>query len=148
MARLLPLLASLLSVDVSLMVQRTRRNVILYSIAALFLLTAYGAGVGALVVWLATMMNAAAAFGVVAGVSLLTVLILLLVMTVKNRADERRRREAAANNRALLMTTAVSLLPIMMKSRPLMAAAVTGGVALFALRMLGGSGDGSETPDA
>ncbi len=142
------MLASLLSVDISLMVQRTRRNAILYAIAALFLLTAYGAGVGALIVWLSTRMDAAAAFGVVAGISLLIVLIVLLIVTVKNRADERRRREAAANNRALLMTTAVSLLPVMMKSRPLMAAAVTGGIALFALRMMGGSGDGAGTPDA
>lgn len=142
------MLASLLSVDVSLMVQRTRRNVVLYAIAALFLLTAYGAGVGALAVWLTSMMSAAAALGVVAALSLSIALVVLIVVMVKNRADERRRREAAANNRALLMTTAVSLLPVMMKSRPLMAAAVTGGIALFALRMLGGSGDETGAPDA
>ncbi len=144
MGRLLPLVASLLSVDVSLLVQRARRNAILFAIAGLFILTAYGAAVAALAVWLSTRMHPAAALGVVAGISLAIALVIALVVVIKNKQDARRRREAAANNRALLLTTAVSLLPVMMKSRPLMAAAVTGGVALFALRMLGGSADQSD----
>ncbi|MCO5731772.1 hypothetical protein [Rhizobium sp. SSA_523] len=131
-----------------MMIHRTRRNAILYGLIALFLLTAYGAGVAALAVWLARRMTPVAALGSVAGLALLLVLIIVLVVAVKNKADERKRREAAANNRALMMTTAVSLLPVMMKSRPLMAAAVTGGVALFALRMLGGGRDAGDPPDA
>lgn len=146
MARLLPLLTSLLSIDVSLLVQQTRRNALLYAVIALFVLTAYGAGVAALAVWLSAMMSPAAALGLVAALALAIALFVVIILMVKNRADERRRREAAANHRALLMTTAVTLLPVMMKSRPLMAAAVTGGLALFALRMMGGSAGENDPP--
>ncbi|TRL34957.1 hypothetical protein [Rhizobium straminoryzae] len=147
MARLLPLLTSILSLDVGMFVQRTRRNVLLFAIMALFLLTAYGAGVAALAMWLASSMSPVAALGIVAALSLSVALIVLVIVLIQNRVDERRRREAAANNRALLMTTAVSLLPVMMKSRPLMAAAVTGGLALFALRMMGGSSPEDGSPE-
>jgi hypothetical protein len=139
MGGLAPLLASLLAVDMRATVGRLRRTAVFYAIAGLFILTAYGAGVAALAIYLSTMMHPAAAFGLIALVSLIIALIVVGILALKNKAEERHRREAAAGNRTLMVTAALSALPIMMKSRPLMAAAVTGGVGLVVLRMLGGS---------
>ncbi|MNL85166.1 hypothetical protein D3C87_2133860 [compost metagenome] len=60
-----------------------------------------------------------------------------------NAAEERRkRREAAANSqRALAMTAAVSALPFLMKSKPLMLLAVAGGLGFLATKG-GGSRQG------
>ena len=146
MGGLAPLLASLMAVDIRATVQRTRRNAIFYAIAGLFVLTAYGAAVAAFAVWLSTQMSTAAALGIVALLALAIALLLFSIVMMKNRADERRRREAAAGNRTLMMTAAVSALPLLMKSRPLRAAAISGGAALIALRMLGGSTDDPAQP--
>lgn len=145
MGALAPLLASLLTADVRGFAQRAKRNVILYAIAALFALTAYGTGIAALAVYLARKIGPVSALGAVAGASLLIVLVILLVVSLKNKADERRRREAAAGSRAMMLTAAVSALPLLIKSRPLMAAAISGGVGLIALKLLGGGNDPSDT---
>jgi len=141
MGGLAPLLMSLVSMDLRSTVQRLRRNTLLYAIAALFVLTAYGAGVAAFAVYLATMMSIAAALGIVALMAIAVALLLLSVVLLKNRVDERRRREQAAGNRALMITAAVSALPILLKSRPLAAAAVVSGIALLATRFLGARSD-------
>ncbi|WP_137131441.1 hypothetical protein [Rhizobium sp. FY34] len=146
MGGLAPLLASLLAVDMRATLRRTRRTALFSAIAGLFLLTAYGAGVAAITVWLSTQMSMVAALGLVAIFALTIALILIAVLMMKNRADERRRREASAGNRTLMITAAFSALPFLMKSRPLMAAALTGGAALLALRLLGGSSDDPVPP--
>ncbi|WP_312222378.1 hypothetical protein [Rhizobium rhizoryzae] len=144
MGALAPLLASLLTSDVRGFAQRTKRNVILYAIAALFALTAYGTGIAALAVYLARKIGPVTALASVAGGSLLIVLIILLAVSIKNKADEKRRREAAAGSRAMMLTAAVSALPLLVKSKPLMAAAISGGVGLIALKLLGGGNDPSD----
>jgi hypothetical protein len=138
MGALAPLLASLLTSDVRGFAQRTKRNVILYAIAALFALTAYGTGIAALAVYLARKIGPVTALASVAGGSL------LIVVSIKNKADEKRRREAAAGSRAMMLTAAVSALPLLVKSKPLMAAAISGGVGLIALKLLGGGNDPSD----
>lgn len=135
------MLASLLAADVKGFAQRTKRNVIVYAFVGLFLLTAYGAGIAALAVWLATMMSLAEALGIVAAASIVIALIMILFVVLKNRADEKKRREAAAGSRAMMLTAAVTALPLLMKSKPLMAAAISGGVGLVALKLLGGRHD-------
>jgi hypothetical protein len=148
MGGLAPLLMSLVSMDVSATVSRLRRNTVLYVIAALFVLTAYGAAVAAFAVYLATMMSIAAALGIVALLALAFALLVFSVVLLKNKADERRRREQAASSRALMITAALSALPILMKSRPLAAATVLGGITLFAMRAMGGNPDDPAQPDA
>ncbi|WP_377296745.1 hypothetical protein [Rhizobium sp. SGZ-381] len=148
MGGLAPLIASLVSMDMRSTVHRLRRNTVLYAIAALFVLTAYGAGVAAFAVYLATMMSIAAALGIVALLALAVALLVFSIVLLKNRADERRRREQAAGNRALMITAAVSALPILLKSRPLAAAAVVSGLALLVTRFMGAGSDNEAEPGA
>jgi predicted RND superfamily exporter protein len=86
-------------------------------------------------------MDPVEALGIVAIIALALAFLMFTVVMLTNRAEERRRREAASGSRALMLTAALSALPLLMKSRPLIAASVTGGLALLALRLLGGSGE-------
>lgn len=143
---LAPILASLLAVDVHAMTKRLRRNAVLYAIAGLFLLTAYAAGVTALAVYLATKMHPAAAVGVVALAALVVAMVFFLAIMIGNRAEARRRRKAAAANsgKAMMLTAAMSALPLVIRSKPLVAVAVAGGLAMFAGSMLGGGSRSSD----
>lgn len=145
MGGLAPLLATLLATDVRGFAQRTKRNVTLYAIVGLFVLTAYGTGVAALAVYLARKIGPVSALGTVAGASLLVALVIVLFISIKNNADEKRRREAASGSRAMMLTAAVTALPLLIKSRPLMAAAISGGVGLIALKLLGGGNNPTDS---
>lgn len=143
---LAPVLASLLAVDMGAFTRRMRRNAVLYAIAGLFLLTAYVAGVAALAVYMATMMHPAAAVGIVALAAFVVAMIFLAVISICNRAEEKRRRKAAAANsgKAMMLTAAMSALPLVIRSKPLAAVAVAGGLAVVLGRVLGGSSSSDE----
>ncbi len=149
MGGLAPILASLLAVDIHAFTKRIRRNAILYAIAGFFMLTAYAAGVTALGIYLATMMDPAAAAAVVAFAAFIVALIFFCAVMISNRAEEKRRRQAAAANsgKAMMLTAAMTALPMVIRSKPLAAVAIAGGLALVLGKTLGGGpGDpGDET---
>ena len=136
LARLAPLLASFLALDVAQMLGRLRRNAVIYALMLLFGLTAYGALVAAAAVLLAEELGALGALLGVAGASILLLLVLLLAVRISARAEEKRRREAASDsgNRALMATAALSVLPVVVKSRSLAILAVAGGLGYLAVK--------------
>lgn len=134
-----PLLASFIATDVAAMKRKFRRNAILYGIALVLFLTTYVLLVTALAVYLGTLWGTLAALLVAAGGAFLLGLIILACVAIANSAEEKRRREAAAanSNKALAVTAAVSALPILMRSKPLLLLAAVGGLGFLALRGTG-----------
>ncbi|PTW62938.1 hypothetical protein C8N35_101987 [Breoghania corrubedonensis] len=139
-SRLGPLIASTLFSDVAPALRRARRNTVLYGLCAVFALTGYGALVIALGIWIGEAYGALeAAFTIAVAMIALAVLVLLVVM-IANRID-RRRHAARDRSRTMTATLALSLLPVVVRSRPLMATAVAGGLAFVILSMLSGGDD-------
>jgi hypothetical protein len=134
-----PLLASFIAMDLAAMKRRLRRNAILYGIAILFLLTTYGLLVAALAVWLGSIWGLPMALLVMAGGAMALALVTIASVSLANSSAERKRREAAAANssRALAVTAAVSALPILMKSKPLLLLAAVGGLGFLATKGTG-----------
>jgi len=134
-----PLLASLAATDVAAFKRRLQRNAILYAFALLFLLTAYALGVAALAVQLGSLWGMPIGLLVVAGGALVLAFIMYLWVVLENRAEARRKREAAAANssKALMVTAAISALPLVAKSRPLLLASVAVGLGFLLTRGMG-----------
>ncbi|CDZ25962.1 hypothetical protein [Neorhizobium galegae] len=141
MAGLGPLLASLAAMDVAAFTRRLKRNAVLYALVLLFLLTAYGLLVAALAVYLASIWGPPMALLAVAGGALVLAFIVYLCAVIANASEQRRKREAAASNssKALMMTAALTALPLLVKSRPLLLVAVVGGLGFLATRTMGAS---------
>ncbi len=139
LTKLVPLLASLAAVDASAFINRLRRNVIIYALVLLFALTTYGTLVAAATVMIARSLGVVGALLAVAGSAAFLALFLYLVMRGVTRADERRKREAVATSgsKALMVTAALSALPVLVRSRPLVLIAVAGGLGYLAMRSLG-----------
>lgn len=131
-----PLLASLLAADVTAFKRRLQRNAILYVFALLFLLTAYALGVAALAVQLGSLWGMPIGLLIVAGGALVLALIMYLWVVMENRAEARRKREAAAANssKALMVTAAISALPLVAKSRPLLLVLAVAGLGFLVSR--------------
>lgn len=134
-----PLLASFIATDVAAMKRKLRRNAILYGVAFILFLTTYVLLVAALAVHLGTLWGMPVALLVVAGGALLLGLVLMACVAIANSAQERRRREAAAanSNKALAITAAVSALPLLLKSKPLLLMAAAGGLGFLAMKGTG-----------
>ena len=111
----------------------------LYALILLFVLTAYGALVGAAAVAIAERMGVVSALLVVAGAALLLALFIYLVALLIRRSEEKRKREAAAagGSRALMITAALSVLPVVVRSRPLALLAAAGGLGYFLVKGTG-----------
>ncbi len=137
-----PLIASFIATDVTAMKRKIKRNAILYGIAAAFLWTAYGLLVAALAIHLGERWGLPVAMLVIAGGMIAMALFIIACVMMANAADERRKKRIAAANsqKALAMTAAVSALPLLMKSKPLLLLAVAGGLGFLATK--GGSGLG------
>ncbi len=136
LTRLAPLLASVAAVDVAQFLGRLRRNALMYALVLLFSLTAYFALVAAGAVLMAERMGAIGALLVIAGAAAFLALVILLAMRLAARAEEKRKQEAVASGggRALMATAALSVLPIVVKSRSLGILAVAGGLGYLAMR--------------
>jgi hypothetical protein len=134
-----PLLASLAALDIASLTARLKRNAVLYGFALIFLFTAYVLLVAALAVYLGQTWGMPVALVVVAGGALLLGLIMFLWVALANRAEQRRKRVAAAagGNKALMMTAALSALPVLVKSRPLLLASVAAGLGFLVMRSTG-----------
>ena len=133
-----PLLASLAAIDIAAVMSRVRRNGIVYGFALLFLLTAYALVVAALAVYLGGLWGMPMALLVVAGGALVLALIMYFWVATANRAEARRKREAAAANssKALMATAALSALPLIVKSRPLLFVSVAAGRGFLLTRQM------------
>ncbi len=131
-----PLLASFAAMDVAAFTRKLKRNAILYAFALVFLLTAYALAVAALAVYLGQIWGLPIALLSVAGGALVLGLFMFIWVALANRAEERRKREAAAANssKALMLTAALSALPIIIKSRPLLLASVAAGLGFLVMK--------------
>jgi uncharacterized membrane protein (DUF485 family) len=137
-AALGPLLASFIAMDLAALKRKMKRNVALYGIAGLFLLTAYSLLVAALAVYLGRFWGAPVALLIVGVAALVLALIMVAIVVMANSAEEQRKRELAAaqSSRALAMTAAVSAAPMVMKARPLplILLAAAGGLGFLAVK--------------
>ncbi len=143
-----PLLASLVAVDIAALMRRLKKNAILYGFALLFLLTAYVLAIAALAVHLGQSWGLPLALLVAAGGALVLALVMLFWIMAQNQAEARRRREAAAvnSNKALMVTAAVSALPLVLKSKPVLLASIAAGLGFAATRAMGGRRDHLQDP--
>lgn len=116
-------LASVASLEVAQTVERLRRAVVNYTIAALFGLLGFGFLLGSLFIWTARRignLEASLLFGVgFLALSLIVIGVHKLTTRVRTRRAEERRR---ADMRAVAGAAAVALLPLLLKRR--------GGLAL------------------
>lgn len=71
----------------------------------------------------------------------LLALAVYLWAVIANGAEQRRKREAAASNssKALMMTAALTALPLLVKSRPLLLVAAVAGLGFLATKTMGAS---------
>jgi cytochrome bd-type quinol oxidase subunit 2 len=131
-----PLLASLAAVDLAAFMERLKRNAVLYAFVLLFLLTGYVAAVAALAVYLASVWGAAMALVAVASVAFFLAIVMFTFVLVMSNSEKRRKRQAAASggSKALMATAAISALPIVLKSRPLLVLSVAGALGFLAMR--------------
>lgn len=142
MAGLGPLLASLAAVDLAAFTQRLKRNAVFYAFALVFLLTGYVAAVAAMAVFLASVWGPAMALVAIASGAFLLAIVMFTIVLILNSSEQRRKREAAAasGSRALMATAAITALPLLLKSRPLLVASILGGLGFLALRNKDGIG--------
>lgn len=137
MYRLIPLLTSVLSTDVSRAVRRAKRNALVYALAGLLLVIAY---VSALVgggLYLAASVGAVNAAFLIAAVQVAVAALLIAIVAVFDRI-ERRRAQRRDSGRALATAAAVSALPTLMKSKGALTFTLIGGLALLAVMRSGG----------
>lgn len=134
-----PVLASFAAVDIATFTRKLKRNALLYSVALLFLLTAYVLAVAALAIYLGQTLGLPIALLSVAGGAFFLALILMIWASAANRAEERRKREAASANssKALMMTAALSALPAVIKSKPLLMLSAAGGLGFLMMKTMG-----------
>lgn len=137
---LLPLILSAVTRDIGAAARHTKRKVILYAIMALFLLTAYVAGI-----WGCAVL-AVRHFGPLGGALMVTLafialsLAVLATIAILDHLEKKRVAREALSGRTMMLATAAALLPTAVKSRGLMALLVAGGVGLAFLSRRGGGG--------
>lgn len=146
MNTLLPMLAGILAVDVKSAVQRTRRNAIIYAIAAVALLTSYGGLIVALGIHAASAFGPESAAWLISALALATAVALIAAVMIMNRIHEYRTSQRL-HGRKVLAATALASVPLLRSSRSvplLIGAALAGFVATKALSSTNsdnGSGD-------
>jgi heme/copper-type cytochrome/quinol oxidase subunit 2 len=131
------ILASLAAGNAAAFAHRMKRNAVLYAVILLFVLTAYVLAVASLAIYLGQMWGMPIGLLVVAAGALVLAVFIYLCVMLADRAAERRRREAAAadTQKAMMVTAALTAVPSIIKSKPLMAVAVAAGVAFLATKV-------------
>lgn len=141
--RLGPLLANAAFGSVAPALRRAKRNAVLYGLLALLALSAYAAGVVALGIYIAETTGALEAALIIAAAMVALAVLVLLITMILNRID-RRRHAARDRSRAMTASLALSLLPMVVRSKPLVATATVGGLAFLAFTLLNGDGGTEE----
>tara|TARA_E500000318_G_scaffold511_2_gene648 strand:+ start:30385 stop:30831 length:447 start_codon:yes stop_codon:yes gene_type:complete len=114
------------------LVSRTKRNTVLYGLAILFGLTAYGAAVAAGGLWLAERLDAIAALGILVLVSSALALAVWVITSVVSAYE--RRHEADIRRQSMnAVTAALAVGPVLGNSKPLLLALAGAGLAYFAM---------------
>lgn len=138
MADLSRLLITAFSRDYGVLARQTGRNVALCAAAGLLFLTAYGAGITALVIWLTKIAGAAIAFLAIALGALVLGLIVVALAAARNRRDreiqllrEQLMREQAARP-ASLTGALLGAAPLLARGNPLVSVLVAGLTAFAA----------------
>jgi NADH:ubiquinone oxidoreductase subunit K len=144
--RLAPLLISLLSLDFGAKVRRAKRNGVLYLLAGLLLLTAYGFALAGLAMLLGNAYGGVAALFLVALGALALALAVLTALLIVDRKDRKRAKASPASG-PLLAIAAASLLPIILRSR-VMTSTVTLGVIALVASWIGSQGNDHTPPPA
>ena len=130
--------AQIASWNAGRLASRTKRNAVLYGLAIVFGLTAYGAAVAAGGLWLAERLDAIAALGIlvlVSGALALAVWVITSVVSAYERRHEAEIRRQSLN----AVTAALAVGPVLGNTKPLLLALAGAGLAYFA--MSGGSVD-------
>ncbi|MFN0263632.1 hypothetical protein ACKTEK_07110 [Tepidamorphus sp. 3E244] len=115
----IPMLASALTTDIKTAVRRTRRNVLIYTVALVALITAYAAAVVGAGIFAAQEWGGLAAAWLIAAIALATAILLVGIVALLNRLEKRKRKVSAGGQR-LLALTAISLAPALIRSRSIL----------------------------
>lgn len=134
--------AAIARFEVNSSLAQVRRDSILAALAGLLLLTAYGLGVAALSIFTAGYLGTVGALIVVAGAAALLGIVALIAMKVSDRRERARRRRRAD----ALASAGIGLVPIVLRSHPLVLAAAAGGLAYLA-HVTGSGEDDADTTD-
>ena len=147
---LLLTLASLLGIEIEVLKERIKKDVVAWSVVAVFAAIGFVFLVVALHAWLATVMGPIWAPLVIAGGALLIALVAFLVMRFADAAEHRRSLERKHNidRTALVTTAAIAAFPLAMNSDLMKKVGLPIGGALAAAYLLRKPGrhHDSETP--
>lgn len=136
--------AQIASWNAGRLASRTKRNAVLYGLAIVFGLTAYGAAVAAGGLWLAERLDPIAALGILVLVSgALAVAIWAITGAV---SSYERRHEAKVRRQSMnAITAALAVGPVLGNTKPLLLALAGAGLAYLAFSDR--SGDAEEEQD-
>lgn len=128
---LLPIALQLAAVDVRSALRRSKRKVVLYSVAGLLVVSAYALALVAAVIWIGRTEGLVAGALVVAAGLIAAAILLFAASAVLDRQDRKRVREKTAST-ALLTTTAIAVLPLLARSK-LMGTFAVAAIATYLL---------------
>lgn len=137
MADLTRLLISALSRDYGALARQTGRNAVLYAVAAVLLLTAYGLGLAGLAIYLTEIAGAAVALISIAIGALAVALVVIAVAISGNRRERELQRlreqllQEQAARPANLTGALLSAVPVLTRGSPL-ASVLIAGLTAFA----------------
>ncbi|TPW26687.1 hypothetical protein [Pararhizobium mangrovi] len=140
MRSLLPLLTSFASGEVGLRIKNAKRQAVMMSIVAFFVLIAVAFGLIALEVYLARIYGNLGACLLIAIVSLVVGLVVLMASKFMQAKARRRALRRRQENNAMFSAAAVSFLPYLLRSRATMLLGVPLAAAIgYMLMGRGGS---------
>jgi len=149
MLNLLYPIASLLGIEAGEIVERIKKNAVLWGviavfgiIAVIFLLVAANAG---LTLWVGPIWAPLILAGVAAAIALITYAVRAITAEIAHKKEVQRRRSAETT--ALVTTAAITAIPLLMRSPLMKTVGLPLGGALAALYLLSKSGTGSRTDD-
>ena len=116
-------LASLVSTEITLRMQRKARLALIFGLATLLFVTAWACAILALMAWIIPYFGMAGAGGIVAAGLLVLAVVLVLIAQALARADRRRTAERAAAKQAAVLIAANLLLGMKPNTSHLKAAA-------------------------
>lgn len=134
MLRLLPLVMSIAASDIEGTIARKKRNGVLYILAAVLALSAWFCGLWALGVALIPTVGPVLAPVYVGAALVLTAIAVLVVIAVLNGLDKRRAATASASSPALI-ALGLAAAPMLIRSKPLLAALAVAALGYGAVRL-------------
>lgn len=134
MLRLLPLVLSIAASDIEGTIARKKRNGVLYVAAGILALSAWLCGLWALGAALTPAVGPVLAPVYVGAALVLTAIAVLAVIAVFNAMDRRRAATASSSSPALI-ALALAAAPMLVRSKPLIAALAVAALGYGAVRL-------------